>query len=206
MRHLGLVLSVLFLAGIPLSLIAQDAEQSEPSDRVSQSDETDETRGEEEGNAESHRIFKTRDRHGNVMFTDDPKGGGEEVRVGPSNTLPMSVPERARQVPDNLKNREQKTLDYKISIESPSEEQTFQNPGGPIPVKVTVSPEPAEGHRLVIKYDGVALDKPEIPWPQNRGTHTVSASIVDEDGNVIEAAPPRTLYIHKASKLLPPNN
>lgn len=163
-----------------------------------------------ESQGKPSRIFKTRDRHGNVMFTDDPQAaeqqGGEEVELRRGNDLPLRVPEGAMPSAGGGQQKQNQAVDYQITIQSPTSEQNIHNPGGPIPVSVSVQPNPAKGHQLVIEYNGVTLEKPEIPWPQDRGEHTVTARVVDGEGNVIATSEPRVFYIHRASKLLPPNN
>lgn len=159
----------------------------------------------EEGEEKRSGIYRSRDRHGNVLFTDDPQRAGgddsEEVELRRSNSLPMRSPA----VPDSGdEERDEEPAAYEFTIASPSEEEHFHNPGGPIPVDARVSPALQSGHRLQILYEGVPLQTSEVPWPQNRGAHTVSARVVDEEGEVVSSSEERTFFVHRASKLLSP--
>lgn len=192
---------------LPGLVLAQNEPGTSP-DESSPESAGESAAGEEEGTREK-RIYRARDKDGTVIFTDDPERTGatdvEEVRIEESNTLPMSVPKGALQAPEELEEDGQKVPEYQITIQSPQPEQHFHNPQEPIPVQVTVKPSPISGHRLQLVYDGTVLEKPEVPWPQIRGTHTLVARIVDQEGNLM-AKTERVFYVHRPSKLLPPNN
>jgi hypothetical protein len=100
--------------------------------------------------------------------------------------------------------------DYQsLIIVSPQSEATIHNNSGRVDIEVAVSPllNVDAGDRLVFVIDGV-------PFPpsrrshltlqeMDRGSHTIQVQIINDAGNMLIASVQRTMYLWRASALLP---
>lgn len=151
------------------------------------------------------KIYRMRDKNGDVIFTDNPPKGSDAVQIHlqPSNSVPM--PKASPQPAAGKQPQQQKkqAVHYRVTIASPTDKETFQNPDKPVDVTVQVEPTLRKGDKLRLLYDGKPMDGTSIKRPE-RGTHTVSAEVVDANGKVLGKSGAHTFYVHRHSRLLPP--
>lgn len=137
-------------------------------------------------------IFKYYDSNGNLVLTDAPPKDkavkAEKIETGPTMTIPAINVVKAK--PGDAAKAKGKAINYAIVIHSPGNEASFQRMGDAIPVSVGVTPALLQGHRLVIKLDGVDLVDANVIKADSldRGTHQLQASVHDEDDKVISSA------------------
>lgn len=146
----------------------------------------------------STSVYRSVDDKGNPVFTDTPPEGApaEEVRVRSPNTMSAPLPPAA-QGPEGLPSAAA-TPAYTVAINSPKDQDTFQNPEKPIEVGVTVSPNLGDGYRIQLTDNGVAINNYKVDH-LIRGTHALKASIIDEDGEVVAESSTVTVYVHRPS-------
>ena len=156
----------------------------------------DESGVDEAAGEQTQRIYRTVDDQGRPVFTDAPdsRRPAQEVQIREQNTIPMAVPKVA--VPADEKAKA--SLDYKLAITSPKNEETLQNPES-MTVAVSVSPEPSKGHvlRLLDNGDEVAM---VIEWP-DRGEHRLVAQVLSQEGEVLAESAEVVVYVQRVSIL-----
>jgi len=152
------------------------------------------------------QIYRTVDNDGNIVYTDVPSDNAEEIVIDitPSYTPPEITPliveepllETSQSVDDPL---------YKLSITSPAQNQSFQNPETII-VTVGVSPELSElrSDKLLFKLDGKPIGKPQVSSSitlveLERGSHILVVSAVDKSGNVLKRSKSVLFHVHRRS-------
>ena len=158
-------------------------------------------------------IYRHVDKDGNVTFTDQSGPGREQVRVTPVQTYTppaASVPKpRAGSAGKDqtraLSDAARPTPAYtRFEIASPSNEEAIRNNAGAIKVGVRVEPTLAPNDRVQLLIDGKPLGEPTrstiVTSPNiDRGTHTLSARLVDKKGNTRAVAPGVTFHLIRAS-------
>ena len=176
-----------------------------------------------EGHAAS-RIYKTVDEHGNVVFTDVPPKQGE-----PAESVAVEAPNTFRAEPETPTTGEQReqwivepdedaedadadAISYNaIAITAPGDDEAVRENAGTVTVVARVDPSLRPGHRVRVLLDG----NPEQEGRQtnfvltnvDRGTHALSAEVVDDTGNVLIVSAPSTFHMLRATAARPsPSN
>jgi len=142
------------------------------------------------------QIYRTVDADGNVVFTDVPPANsqgqpeGQEVALPPANTYEPEAPAvapAAATVPASPG----ATNPYDdLAIVDPTNDQTIRQNDGNILIQAVVDPPLQSGHRMLLTFDGAPTEveaEGGIFQLSNvdRGTHTASARIVDENNEVV---------------------
>lgn len=146
-------------------------------------------------------IYRTTDADGNVVFTDNPSAErpAEAVQLKPTNSMPMGAEktrsaEGAEAVAPTSDFRGYTTL----RITSPKDGVTLRDLHEPVAVKVRLSPSLQAGDQVRIIDNGEPLPGDAIAHA-DRGTHTLHAEVVDENGDVLIRSASITVYVHRTS-------
>ena len=88
-----------------------------------------------------------------------------------------------------------------IDVVAPSSEETFRSGERIVPVAVMVTPQIGPGQKLVYMLDGAAASPPTtdtafVLTEVDRGSHTVSVTLVGAAGEEIASSPSVTFYMH----------
>ncbi|MDA0821153.1 MAG: DUF4124 domain-containing protein [Proteobacteria bacterium] len=151
-------------------------------------------------------IYRWKDDHGNIIFSDTPQAGAEQIEVGEIMTVPA---ERITHSISDL-NEEPKAAKYdSVLITSPSNEQSFRDNGTfNVDVAVSITPplQVRFGHQVQLLVDGNSHADPgrQTRFTLNdveRGEHQLQAVIVGSDGQVIERSPVSIFFLQKQSVL-----
>jgi hypothetical protein len=153
------------------------------------------------------KVYKWTDAQGNVIYSDSPRPGAEEIEVPtePAGIVPVApgkMPPAGQAVP-----REGYGA---LIVASPSNEQVIEDPGGAVPVSLAVEPPlrtrdgdavrlNLDGQPLDTRYTGAQIVIPGVP----RGTHTLQAQVVDRAGTVLISSAPVTFHMHAPSSQTP---
>ncbi len=151
-------------------------------------------------------VYKKVGPDGEVIYTDRPEPGAKEIQV-PKGTEYTAPPVPAF-TPSTRAQPKPKPYQYdSLAITSPGQDETIRDNTGAIPVSIRFSPSLRQGHRIQYQLDGeTASSGRDTSYTfQNvpRGTHTITARIVDRDDQVLATAS-TTIHLHRASALIKP--
>ena len=152
------------------------------------------------------QVYRTVDKDGNVIYTDVPSDNAEEVviDIAPSYTPPEITPLVIEEpLPETSESVD--TPLYKLSITSPAQNQSFQNPET-ITVTVGINPELSElrSDKLLFKLDGKPIGEPQVSSSitlaeLERGSHILVVSAVDKSGKVLKRSKSVLFHVHRRS-------
>jgi hypothetical protein len=142
---------------------------------------------------------------GTVEFTDDSTRGGEEIKLRDVQVVdkPENEGEHRRPKEQPLEKKEKASGYTSLRILSPRAEETVWFSENGITVSVAATPSLNPDDTVVIYLDGVAASRAKRT-SQNiglvyRGTHTLSANIVDATGKTVISSPAVTFFLHQHS-------
>ena len=141
---------------------------------------------------------------GRIVYTDRPAEGAEEVKVGPIQTY------SAPPVPKDALGADgaagQAAAEYtEFSVTTPVNDEVMRDNVGLVKVALQLAPALKPDHKINILMDGTALGeggKSTSITLQNvdRGTHTVSATVVDKSGKEIKRTEVVTFHLKRFHK------
>ncbi|WP_416138352.1 DUF4124 domain-containing protein [Halomonas sp. HK25] len=165
--------------------------------------------------AQAQTIYRTTDAQGNVVFTDNPDRGGEQVELAPLTVVPSSGEVRTGQTAPRLEGSDaaaasgspgQPFMPYdSFRILSPSHEQAFPvGSAGNVSVELGIDPQLREDHRVRLLLDGQVSQTAMhttafMVANMNPGEHVLQAELLDGSGAVRHRSSPVTIYVHRAS-------
>ena len=149
--------------------------------------------------AAGKEVYKWVDDKGVVHYTDKPPTEGAQ----PAKLPPLQTYKGAP--PANLSKFEKPTPKAPLSavdiqIVTPARDETFRGGERVVPVAVMVTPQLEEGQRLIYLLDGSPQSQPTADTSfaftnVERGSHSVSVSLVDEAGNSIGSSGSVTFHM-----------
>ncbi|MCG7599971.1 DUF4124 domain-containing protein [Halomonas sp. McH1-25] len=178
---------------------------------------------------EAATVYRYTDEQGNVVFTDQPRGNSERIKLEPLTVVPSlnvetpaasSVPQRndtgQAERSSRLRNSESRPgapfMPYStFQIASPQDEATLQTGyGGNVQVELDIDPDLRPDHRVRLLVEGEISQsamhtKAFMLTNLNRGEHVLQAELLDAAGQVRHRSAPVTLYVHRASVNSPAN-
>lgn len=146
------------------------------------------------------KIYRSVDKHGNVIFSDQPaedSNDSEEVHLRPSNSVPMKqvkLPQADSQAAEKEQTQEYRSL----AITSPEPESTIRNPQEPVPIVVDLQPSLQGEDRLVLFDNGEAQPGMELNTVI-RGTHSLVVKVLGPDDEVLISSEPVQVYVHRST-------
>lgn len=150
--------------------------------------------------AASSRIYVWKNEKGQLVYSDSPQPGAEEVDVKSTNTI--STPNVDTSILD-LKPKEIKES-YSVSIVSPTDKGTVRDNTGSVYIAGAVSPIFKKGLMIQLLLDGSPYGGPQdhsrfALRNVDRGEHQIKLNLLNEKGKVIASSEPITFYMHRAS-------
>lgn len=152
---------------------------------------------------------------GTVEYSDVPIPGGDAIKLREAPTIKMAPPLPSPATKDSAQGRAGSSLraDGTISITSPRAGQTLWFDEAGVTVSVTLSPPLQSGQQISISLDGrpvasgsgTAINIGQV----YRGSHTVSASVVDSSGKTLLSSPAISFHLRQYSAIgrePPPSN
>lgn len=139
------------------------------------------------------KVYKWVDDKGVIHYTDKPPTeNAKPVRLPPLQTYKSgTVPPLNKFEKSTVKGAGNAA---QILVVTPSHDETFRGGERVVPVAVQVTPQLAEGQKLIYLLDGTPASPPTTDTAfalteVDRGSHIVSVSLVDESGEVIASSP-----------------
>ncbi len=149
-------------------------------------------------------LYMQQDKNGNITYSDMPLNNSKEIEV-PNVSSTTSVPPSsssttgAKQSSAIDKNAHYKTF----VIVSPKDNETIQNQPT-LPVLLKINPALRPGDKILLLVDGKPWGNPQANTylqAENieRGTHQLSAVLIDKDQVVLQQSNTITIFNHRAS-------
>jgi hypothetical protein len=163
-------------------------------------------------------IYRWVDANGNVVFTDEPHPDAETIDLPPSTTYSPSPDEAAaddilKLSPDDNADAVETLPDYEIRVVTPANDESIWVNNGNVSISLIVDPEldPERGDVVQLQLDDSNVGEPQALTAfqlnnLSRGTHTVSAQVLDASGAVLATSEPVSFTLHRASKLNNPSS
>ena len=149
-------------------------------------------------------IYMKKDSQGNIYYSDTPVGDSIQMPSNAAQPSAVAAPQAAITYSRSQTISDQSTIQYtEFFIQSPSNGETIQNQ--PImPVKLKISPDLASGYKIQMILDGKPFGQPSqsISLTMDnvaRGTHHLSAQLIDQNNKIVMVAPEIIIYVHRAS-------
>lgn len=141
---------------------------------------------------------------GSVEFTDRPPESGNATEIPLRSIQTVDTPDRpSGKVRNQDDEQDQKDTfpgyDW-VRIVSPGNEQTIRTNTWQVTGSFDTAPDLQPNHRVAIFLDGKEMRRTRtkrfVFSPVYRGTHTLSAKVVDGQGNVLKSSDSVTFYVH----------
>jgi len=133
-------------------------------------------------------VYKTVDENGNIIFTDKPSEEAEEIIIKDLETI--DNPNPAKYKPSSKPAEETNTYNS-IVISSPEDNAAIRSNNGNVTISVSLEPALRSSHKIEIMMDGQNVGSGTSVSLENvnRGTHSVTASVIDANGkNIISTS------------------
>ena len=152
-------------------------------------------------------VYKQVDNSGSIVYTDTPPTNGNAVDNS-ENISTVSTPKNIAPSPASEKsiptqNPAERKVYSAFSIQSPKDQDTLQNERE-LSVELALNPELQEGDKIQLVIDGTPYGSPSSSTHQavgqlNRGSHQISAVLMDKNNNVLKQSGTITVYVHYAA-------
>lgn len=150
-------------------------------------------------------VYTHTESDGNVSYSDTPLNNSKMLIVpeGNKTSLPFSTQAKptATSSTSTLGTADKKSYTI-FSITTPTDQTTFQNQRE-IPVVIQVEPKLQEGDKIQLFIDGNKYGNPAestslTTGQLDRGSHTLSAAIVDNNNVILKQTNTITIYVQYA--------
>jgi len=156
----------------------------------------------------SAEIYRWTNPDGRVVYSDRPQSAdAEAVQLPPLQTYtPQALPSSGSA--GNASAGKQQDAGYKeLAVTSPANDVVLRDNGGTVSVQVKIDPPLRRGHRIEIVLDGKPVGRgagTSVSLANvDRGTHSVSAVVVDGDGKTLVQASAVTFHLKRHFKARP---
>ncbi len=151
-------------------------------------------------------IYKWVDDDGNVHYGDHPAADQKNQIIKP---MPISTYSSGYRKPGTTTSKKTKkseeTRYTQLTIAQPQDDAAIRSNNGQLAVTLNMTPalDIKAGHRIEFILDGSKVatnDGSSITLTNlNRGTHTLSANIIDKKGKVLISAPSSTFHLLRST-------
>lgn len=159
-------------------------------------------------------VYTWTDANGNKVFSDQPHPDGKSVELGPVNTIeppPVSSSSTNRSASGGRDSQQQpQQSNYqRLAITSPANDEPVRANDGQLTLTVETDPPLQNNHLLRAEVDGAPVS---VAVPGNgatshqlmlnnvdRGSHSISAVIIDARGQVLQRSSPLEIHVQRTS-------
>jgi hypothetical protein len=153
-------------------------------------------------------VWKWVDQKGVTHYSDQPVSGAIQVdlSVQTYDSTEATIPATARR--PRQTSTQSSAADYQeVTITSPTHEQTFTGTGGDVSVAVNVEPRVQSSDSVRLELDGLTVSEPNSKTTSfalkdvARGAHSLTASVVGRNGQVLMQSTPVTFFMQQTSTI-----
>ncbi len=135
------------------------------------------------GSVVAETVYKTIDEDGNAIFTDKPSENAEEIKLQKLQTIKNPNPSKYTSKPKRAK---EETLYKTLSVTNPADGAGLRINNGNVSISLLLQPPLRASHKIIIRVDGKevsnGLASSVSLQNMDRGTHSITASVVDGNG------------------------
>lgn len=147
-------------------------------------------------------IYKYIDENGKIAYSDKPIEGAKKMNI---QLRPTPVPDAAQEAADALESDDgtnKEVANYEsLELLTPTHDKVVSDRSGSVQVILLPTPRLSSTHELVINVDGKDISRGRhgnLNLSQvSRGTHTVSARILDANGTIMISSPTVSFHVKK---------
>lgn len=157
------------------------------------------------------KVYKTRDKDGNVVFSDVPPASVEEASKAAIEVKVPNTYETRGQGQSAADNREPwivgedesaEFIPYAtLQVAFPANDAPLRDNTGNVTVQITIEPLLTGSHRLRLLMDGTTAGEDSATsfmLPNvDRGTHSLQVQVIDEDGKVLQSSETSTFHLQR---------
>ncbi len=152
-------------------------------------------------NASTAKIYVWRNEKGELVYSDTPRPGAEEVKTKPGNVISSSTVVET-QVLDIQKRKIAE--DYQVVINIPKNNSTIRDNTGSVYIQGSIKPIFKRGLKIQLILDDKPYQKPQTHTKFSlrnidRGEHKIKMKLLNEKGKEIALSKAITFYMHRAS-------
>lgn len=151
-------------------------------------------------------VYRWKDAHGNVIFSDTPHEGAEQVELKQTTIVPALKPPENNAPSTSGPGGKPAVVAYQsMAIVAPPNDATVR---GQQDIGVDVAIEPAlqteAGHTVLLYVDGMPFGEPSAATHfalnnLDRGSHQLAAAVLDQDGRELLRSPTSVFHLHKTT-------
>ncbi|HSC84500.1 MAG TPA: DUF4124 domain-containing protein [Pseudomonas sp.] len=148
-------------------------------------------------------VYTYIDQDGNRVYTDQPRSeNAEQIQLAPSNDMRAS--DIITPPPTMLANPPDAPYYQVLRLLIPEPDAVIRDPAGNLIVTITSEPSLLPEHSFRLTMDGqivgVVGRSPVFPLENiDRGTHQLSAEIIDANGRIVERTPSQPFHMKRIS-------
>ena len=152
-------------------------------------------------NASTAKIYVWRNEKGELVYSDTPKPGAEEVKIKPGNVIASSARVETQVLDINTRVIKE---EYQVSINIPKDNSTIRDNTGSVYIQGSIKPIFKRGLKIQLILDDAPYQEPQTDTrfslrDINRGEHQIKMQLLNEKGKVIALSEAITFYMHRAS-------
>jgi hypothetical protein len=164
--------------------------------------------------AATAQFYKSVDEEGNIVYSDTPTPGAEQLKPPPISTVEGRPVPKEQAEPDASSDetagdeveKKPPTRYTKFSIVQPQNDVTIWDNTGAIPVSLQLEPplDTENGHSIWVYVDGSAVVRKSQSLVQplsgiDRGTHKIRAEVRDQKRKTLKRTQNVTVHLKRAS-------
>jgi len=152
-------------------------------------------------NGSTAKIYVWRNEKGELVYSDTPRPGAEEVITKPGNVIQSSTTIDTQVLDIQTKKI---TDNYQVVINHPRNNTTIRDNTGSIYISGSIKPIFKRGLKIQLILDDRPYLKPQTHTMFSlknidRGEHQIKMQLLNEKGKVIALSKAITFYMHRAS-------
>lgn len=147
--------------------------------------------------AASSKVYVWRNASGDLVFSDSPKAGAEEIEVNDIQTVITSVDTSVLDITPRVISEE-----YQVEITQPKDHTTIRDNSGSLFISGRVAPVFKRGFKVRLIMNGAIHGESQthsvfILRNVERGEHKIKLELINNQGKIIASSKERTVYLHR---------
>jgi hypothetical protein len=152
-------------------------------------------------NSSTAKIYVWRNEKGELVYSDTPRPGAEEVKTKPGNVIKSSTKIETQVLDIQTKKIQE---DYQVVVDHPKDNATIRDNTGSVFISGSIKPIFKRGLTIQLIVDDKPYLKPQTHTMFSlrnidRGEHQIKMQLLNEKGKVIALSKAVTFYMHRAS-------